>query len=233
MLRYAIGTSGYNYQEWRGSFYPDKLSAARILSYYAEHFSTVEINYTFYRMLTAALLAKWAAETPERFVFTLKAPRRITHDARLQHCEDAVGAFCGAALTLESRLGVLLFQLPPWFKKDLPVLETFLEGLPQGIRGAFEFRHASWHDDAVYELLRSRGLVLCIADSDRMTTPIVATARYGYFRLRDEAYQEADIVRWAQAITGEPQWDDVFVYFKHEEQGKGPALAKMLMERLG
>ena len=232
MPRYMIGTSGYNYPEWRGSFYPDKLSTARMLSYYAEHFSTVEINYTFYRMPTAALLAKWAAETPERFVFTLKAPRRITHDARLQHCEEAVRAFCSAALTLRTRQGVLLFQLPPWFKKDLQVLETFLEELPQGIRGAFEFRHISWHDEAVYERLRRRGLALCIADSDRMTTPVVPTARYGYFRLRDEGYQETDITRWAQAIAGQPQWDDVFVYFKHEEQGKGPALAKMLMERL-
>ena len=232
MPRYMIGTSGYNYPEWRGSFYPDKLSTARMLSYYAEHFSTVEINYTFYRMPTAALLAKWAAETPERFVFTLKAPRRITHDARLQHCEEAVRAFCSAALTLRTRLGVLLFQLPPWFKKDLQVLETFLEELPQGIWGAFEFRHISWHDEAVYERLRRRGLALCIADSDRMTTPVVPTARYGYFRLRDEGYQETDITRWAQAIAGQPQWDDVFVYFKHEEQGKGPALAKMLMERL-
>ena len=232
MPRYAIGTSGYNYPEWRGSFYPDKLPSARMLQFYAEHFTTVEINYTFYRMPTAKLLAKWAAETPERFVFTLKAPRRITHDARLRNCEEATRVFCDAARTLGARLAVLLFQLPPWFKKDVAVLEAFLAHLPEGIRGAFEFRHASWQDDAVYECLRGRGIALCIADADRMTTPVIATASYGYFRLRDEGYESADITRWARTIAARSEWSDVYVYFKHEEHGKGPAFARMLMVEL-
>lgn len=233
MSRYLIGTSGYNYPEWRGSFYPEKLAAAKMLPYYAERFPTVEVNYTFYRMPTEKLLAGWSAQTPEGFIFTLKAPRRITHDARLRNCEEPLRAFGQAALTLGPKLGVLLFQLPPSFRKDLPALEAFLACLPRGLRAAFEFRHASWHDEAVYERLRGRQLALCIADSERMSTPVVATADYGYFRLRDEGYQEADLVRWAETIRARPEWRDVFVYFKHEEQGKGPEFAKRLGEKLG
>ena len=231
--RFWIGTSGYNYPEWKGSFYPEKLPATKMLPYYAERFSTVEINYTFYRMPTEKLLAGWASVTPEQFKFTLKAPRRITHDARLQHCEELVRAFCGATQVLASKLGVLLFQLPPSFRKDVGVLDGFLECLPPRAPAVFEFRHASWHDEEVFDRLRSRGLALCIADSERMTTPLEVTADYGYFRLRDEGYQEADILRWAGTISrcGET-CRDIYVYFKHEERGKGPELAKLLMRQL-
>ncbi len=231
--RFWIGTSGYNYPEWKGSFYPEKLPATRMLSYYADRFSTVEINYTFYRMPTEKLLTGWAGTTPEHFRFTLKAPRRITHDARLQQCEELVRAFCRAAQALGPKLGVLLFQLPPSFKKNLEVLDGFLEYLPPRTPAAFEFRHASWHDEEVFDRLRTRGLALCIADSERMTTPIEVTADYGYFRLRDGGYQEADIVRWAATIARcGATCRDSFVYFKHEEKGKGPALAQLLMKRL-
>lgn len=225
-----IGTSGYNYPEWKGSFYPSDLPAARMLPYYAERFTTVEINYTFYRMPTEKIVAGWAAQTPERFRFTLKAPRRITHDARLRDTESMLGRFCDVAGTLGDRLGVLLFQLPPAFRKDLACLEAFLASLPRGARAALEFRHASWHDDDVYAALASRHVALCIADSEKMSTPIVGTADYGYLRLRDEGYQDADLERWAGVITGEAgNWRDVFVYFKHEEAGRGPIFA----ERLG
>src|SRR6185369_7787782 len=135
-MRYLIGTSGYNYPEWRGSFYPEKFPTAKMLAYYAERFDTVEINYTFYRIPTEKLLAGWAAGTPEHFSFTLKAPRRITHDSKLQHCEDLVQTFCRTARTLGPRLATLLFQLPPNFKKDIDVLEPFLELLPEGTRAA-------------------------------------------------------------------------------------------------
>lgn len=232
-MAFWIGTSGYNYPEWRGSFYPEKFPAAKMLPYYAERFNSVEINYTFYRMPTAKQLERWAAATPETFVFTLKAPRRITHDAKLQHCEDTVAAFCATARTLGTRLGVLLFQLPPGFRRNVAVLEHFLACLPDGTRAAFEFRHASWHDEEVYAALRRRNMALCTADSEKMSTPLEVTADYGYFRLRDEGYQPADITRWAATIDRlSASWKDVFVYFKHEGQGIGPALATMLREAL-
>ena len=232
--RFWIGTSGYNYPEWKGSFYPEKLPATKMLPYYAERFPTVEINYTFYRMPTEKLLAGWASATPDHFKFTLKAPRRITHDARLQHCEDLVRTFSRAAGALGPKLGVLLFQLPPSFKKDVGVLDGFLECLPPRVPGAFEFRHASWHDEEVFDRLRAKGLALCVADSERMTTPVEVTAEYGYFRLRDEGYQEADILRWAGTIRGRGETcRDVFVYFKHEERGKGQELAQLLTRQLG
>lgn len=224
-----VGTSGYNYPEWRGSFYPEKFSTSKMLAFYAERFNSVEVNYTFYRIPTAALLAGWANATPDGFRFTLKAPRRITHDAKLQRCEDLTRAFCQTAATLGPKQGALLFQLPPTFKRDDAVLAAFLELLPDGTRAAFEFRHASWHDEQVFDLLRGRNIALCIADSEKMSTPLVATADYAYFRLRDEGYQPADIERWAGEITRLSNRRDAYVYFKHEEQGKGPEFAKLLL----
>ena len=232
--RFRIGTSGYNYAEWKGTFYPEKLPARKMLPFYAQQLETVEINYTFYRLPTERLLAGWSEVTPPGFAFTLKAPRRITHEARLRRCEEVTERFCEAAQSLGDKLGALLFQLPPSFKKDLPVLEAFLGMLPTGVRGAFEFRHPSWHDEAVFERLSAAGQALCVADSERMSTPVTITAPYAYFRLRDEGYTDADVVRWAETISkATANCGDVFVYFKHEESGKGPALAKRLTEALG
>jgi uncharacterized protein YecE (DUF72 family) len=232
-LRVQVGTSGYNYPEWRGTFYPEKFSADKMLAFYAARFPTVEINYTFYRMPTEKLLNGWVAGTPDGFTFTLKAPRRITHDARLQRCEDTLQTFCRTARTLGSRLAVLLFQLPPAMKKDADLLRNFIALLPDGLRAAFEFRHASWFDGEVYDALRSRNLALCIADSEKLSTPVETTADYGYFRLRDEGYQQADIERWATTIRGLTGVGDTYVYFKHEEQGLGPEFAQRLMGALG
>jgi uncharacterized protein YecE (DUF72 family) len=229
-----VGTSGYNYPEWKGSFYPADLPAAKMLPYYAARFRTVEINYTFYRMPTEKLVSSWAAQTPEPWKLTLKAPRRITHDSRLRNCGDAVAAFCGVAGTLEQKLGALLFQLPPSAKKDLPLFDAFLDDLPPRVRAAFEFRHPSWLDEEVFERLRVRNLALCVADSERLSTPVRVTADYAYFRLRDEGYAADDIAWWADTIARETAaCREVFVYFKHEEQGKGPAFARLLLERLG
>lgn len=230
---YWVGTSGYNYPEWKGSFYPSDLPAAKMLPYYAERFATVEINYTFYRMPNEKIVTGWAAQTPEQFTFTLKAPRRITHDNKLQRSADLVRFFCDTAQTLGPKLGVLLFQLPPSFRKDVAVLDGFLETLPPAARAAFEFRHASWHSDEIFDRLRRRNLALCVADSERMSTPVVITADYGYFRLRDEGYTEQDIDRWADTIAEQSTGlKDTFVYFKHEEQGKGPELARLLIARM-
>lgn len=229
-----VGTSGYNYPEWKGSFYPSDLPAAKMLPYYAERFSTVEINYTFYRMPTAKLVTGWAAQVPADFRFTLKAPRRITHDRKLRDVADSLRAFLDAASELGPRLGALLFQLPPTFKKDLAALDEFLGTLPPRVCGAFEFRHDSWLDEEVYARLRDRNLALCIADSETRKTPIIATADYAYLRLRDEGYQEPDIAAWAASIRDlHARCTDVFVYFKHEDEGKGPEFGRMLREQLG
>jgi uncharacterized protein YecE (DUF72 family) len=232
-MRYLIGTSGYNYPEWRGSFYPEKFPTAKMLAYYAERFDTVEVNYTFYRIPTPKLLEGWAQGTPEHFIFTLKAPRRITHDSKLKNVADLTQTFCKTAATLGPKLGVLLFQLPPTFKRDDAVFDAFLETIPEGTRGAFEFRHDSWHDEAVFDMLRRRNLALCIADSEKMSTPLVSTADYAYYRLRDEGYQPADIDRWAAVIRAKTSARDSYIYFKHEEQGKGPEFANLLKARLG
>jgi len=227
-----VGTSGYNYPEWKGKFYPADLPAAKMLPYYAARFPTVEINYTFYRIPTEKTVAGWAAVTPDRFKLTLKAPRRLTHDSKLRHCGDLARTFCAIAGTLGDKLGVLLFQLPPTFKKDLAVLDEFLAELPPRLRAAFEFRHDSWLDDEVYARLKARNLALCVADTERLSTPVVSTAEYGYFRLRDEGYTADDIKRWATIIGGQTTLE-TFVYFKHEEAGKGPEFARALIDELG
>ena len=230
--RVLVGTSGYNYPEWRGTFYPEKFSTDKMLAYYADRFPTVEINYTFYRIPNEKLLSGWAAQTPEHFTFTLKAPRRITHDAKLQRCEDLTQTFCRTAASLGPKLAALLFQLPPTFKKNIDVLREFTEVLPDGTRAAFEFRHPSWFEADVFDALRSRNLALCVADSEKLSAPVEMTADYGYFRLRDEGYQQADIERWANTIKGLSQLTRAYVYFKHEEQGLGPDFAKRLMSLL-
>jgi len=228
-----IGTSGYNYPEWRGTFYPKPFPANKMFAYYSERFSTVEINATFYRMPTDKMTTAWRDQAPERFVYALKAPRRITHDARLKNCEDTVRFFCENARVMGDRLGPLLFQLPPNFKADLDRLRTFLQWLPQDLRCAFEFRHDSWLADDVYALLAERGVALAIADFGDKTTPLKATARHGYFRLRDEGYTAADLERWAETVVArDADWDDVFVYFKHEEEGKGPEFARTFSDIL-
>lgn len=229
-----VGTSGYNYPEWKGSFYPPDLPATKMLPYYAARFPTVEINYTFYRMPSPRLLEGWAQQTPAVFRFTLKAPRRITHDRKLVDCDELTQTFCATAAALGERLGALLFQLPPTLKKDLPRLDVFLGSLPPRAPAAFEFRHPSWFEEDVFGRLRERKMALCVADSERLATPLVITADYGYFRLRDEGYQPADVAAWADRIGQlRDRCRDIFVYFKHEEQGKGPALARDLMRELG
>ena len=233
-MNFWIGTSGYNYPEWKGSFYPEKLPSAKMLPYYAERFSTVEINYTFYRSPNEKVVDGWNKATPDDFKLTLKAPRRITHDRRLRDCGDLVRQFLETAATLGPKLGALLFQLPPNLKKDAPLLDAFLDTFPPRVCAAFEFRHESWLDDEIYERLRRRNLALCVADSERLSTPVIVTADYTYFRLRDEGYTPDDIARWGDVMREKTSaCREVFVYFKHEEEGKGPEFAKLLMQHLG
>ncbi|HET8645010.1 MAG TPA: DUF72 domain-containing protein [Vicinamibacteria bacterium] len=230
-MRLLAGTSGFAYKEWKGSFYPSGLKDAQMLPFYASRFPAVEINNTFYRMPARELLDKWAAETPPDFTFVLKAPQRITHQGRLRNEGDPLGKFLQTAEAMGARLGPLLFQLPPFFKKDLERLRAFLALLPGDRRAAFEFRHESWADEEVHAALRERGAALCVADTDEdeQPAPIVATASWGYLRLRRTAYPGDMLRAWAARIRAQP-WSEVFVFFKHEEKGTGPALAREFME---
>ncbi len=228
-----IGTSGFQYPEWRGTFYPEPFPPDKMLAFYSERFATTEINYSFYRVPNIKTLEKWADGTPEGFVFSLKAPKGITHNAKLQGCEELLGRFVETVKMLGPKLGVILFQLPPAFKKNGEVLAAFLGMLPPYFRAAFEFRHPSWHDPEILALLESRNAALCIAESDKIAAPVVATADYGYLRLRREDYEAADIARWASVIAAHAaRWKDVFVYYKHEEKGMGPKLARELIDTL-
>jgi uncharacterized protein YecE (DUF72 family) len=225
-----VGTSGYSYQEWKGIFYPGKLPAKQMLAYYSEHFRTVEINYTFRRLPTTAVLKGWSDAVPAEFRFALKAPEGITHRKRLKDAADMLANFLEAAGKLQQRLGPLLFQLPPNFKKDTPRLQEFLKILPSNYRAAFEFRHASWLDDEIFALLRHHNTAWCIADADDdLEVPVVATADWGCLRLRRLDYDDAAFKKWAQQIR-QQDWRDVFVFFKHEDEGKGPEFARRFLK---
>lgn len=228
-MQMLAGTSGYSYKEWLGHFYPEKLPASAMLRYYAERFATVEINNTFYRMPAEAMLAGWAQEVPENFCFTLKAPRRITHEKRLREAELDVAEFLRRAAALGERLGALLFQLPPYLRKDVPRLRDFLGILPTGQRVAFEFRHPSWQDDEVYEALRARAATLCVADTDEGDTPFVVTSDCGYLRLRRSQYDDGELSRWVERIAAQ-RLARAYVYFKHEDEALGTRFARRFDE---
>jgi uncharacterized protein YecE (DUF72 family) len=228
-----IGTSGFQYSEWKGSFYPEDLTAARMLPYFAERLHTTEINYTFHRIPSEKTIANWKAQTPEDFRFALKAPQKITHWAKLRDCEDTLSYFFWVITQLGDRLGPVLFQLPPNLKKDTDLLRSFLRELPT-MRAAFEFRHESWLDEETFSVLRDCNIALCIADTEKLTTPRVATAEYGYLRLRREDYTPEDVKTWTEFVSQQNEnWKESFVYFKHEEAGIGPKLAQQMMELLG
>ncbi len=203
-----------------------------MLPFYAERFSTTEINYTFHRIPAAKTIDNWKQLTPEKFRFSLKAPQNITHFARLRECTDTLRYFYDVVSGLGEKLGPVLFQLPPNFRKDTFVLGDFVNGLPGGMRAAFEFRHESWFDQEVFDLLRATKAALCIADTEKLETPKTATANYGYLRLRREDYSKIDIEGWVEFVRGQHGWDDIFIYFKHEEAGIGPKRAAQMMELL-
>jgi len=227
-VRVLVGTSGYSYAPWKGRFYPEKMKAEEMLAFYATKLSTVEINNTFYRMPKESVVASWGAQVPESFRFVLKASQRITHMKRLKDAAEPTAYFVGAARALGAKLGAALFQLPPNLKKDLPRLEAFLTLLPTDVRSAFEFRHPSWFDDDVYAALRGKNAALCVAEDEDLKTPMVATADWGYLRLRRQDYGEEALRAYAGEILAQP-WGDAFVFFKHEEEGKGPELAAQLI----
>ncbi|HLE64159.1 MAG TPA: DUF72 domain-containing protein [Pyrinomonadaceae bacterium] len=225
-----VGTSGYSYKEWKGSFYPEDLSAKAMLAYYAGRLPAVEINNTFYRMPRQSMLEQWRSQVPASFRFSLKAPQRITHFKRLKETEEETKYFLETASVLGDGLGVVLFQLPPNMKKDLPRLETFLQTLPAGTRVAFEFRHPTWFDDEVLSTLKKNNRTLCISDTDDLpVTHIDSTADWGYLRLRRVEYGEADLSEWLKRVN-EQAWSETFVFFKHEDEGTGPKLASQFLK---
>ncbi len=225
------GTSGYSYAPWKGSFYPEKLPAAKMLGYYGTRLPTVEINNTFYRMPGKEVVAGWGQEVPAGFQFALKAPRRITHERRLVGAEQALDLLIEAGDGLAERMGPILFQLPPNFRLDLARLDAFLVQLrarSATVKPAFEFRHASWFVPEVYAALERHQAALCIADAEELATPVQSTAPWGYLRLRRQDYDDAAVAMWAERIAAQP-WEQAFVFFKHEDEGKGPRLAEQLL----
>jgi uncharacterized protein YecE (DUF72 family) len=226
-----IGTSGFAYKEWKGTFYPDDLPADAMLGFYAAHFRAVEINNTFYRMPAETVLRNWAEQVPPEFRFVLKSPRSITHSSRLKDVADKVSYLVTTAAALGDQLGPILFQLPPNMKQDVTRLETFLGTLGPDVRAALEFRHPSWYDETTFAALRSHNAALCIAETQEDAAPLVPTASWGYLRLRKVEYEADELVRWAAWIPRQ-SWSDTFVFFKHEDAGTGPRLAKQLMTLL-
>lgn len=232
MAKIYAGTSGWSYASWKPAFYPAKLASAKFLSYYATRLNSVEVNYTFRRFPTEKLLEGWIAATPADFKFALKAHQMITHIKRLREAGDWLTRFFSSLRPLEdaSKLGPILFQLPPNLKCDVALLRNFLEELPPGIHPAFEFRDASWFCDEVYGMLRARGAALCQAESERLETPAVETADFSYLRLRKEEYSTKEVAQIASRVGKlGAAGGEVFVYFKHEETPEGALCAERLL----
>jgi uncharacterized protein YecE (DUF72 family) len=233
MTHFYVGTSGYSYPKWKGMFYPAKLPLTEMLTYYAERFGAVELNNTFYRMPTANELRASAKQTPATFQFAVKAPQILTHRKRLKECKAEVRQFLRAAAALKTRLGPLLFQLPPNFKQDLPRLDAFLELVAEKAAVAFEFRHASWFDKEVFACLRAHGCALCLADMDDLPVPkLVSTANWGYLRLRRTDYTAPQLRAWIKKLRAQ-QWEKAYVFFRHEDTGSGPRLGARFLELAG
>jgi len=224
-MNLQVGTSGFSYKEWKGSFYPEDLPAKEMLPYYSSRLPAVEINNTFYRLPQKSMLENWKEQVPPHFRFSIKASQRITHFKRLKDAAAETNYLLETAGTLEDRLGMILFQLPPNMKKDLERLTSFLEILPPTVRATFEFRHPSWLEDDVLELLSANNRALCVSDTDEMpATHIDKTADWGYLRLRRVQYSKDALQEWLDRIRAQ-SWTDTFVFFKHEDEATGPKLA--------
>ncbi len=229
-MKLWVGTSGYSYKEWKGSFYPEDLPEKDMLACYGTQLPSVEINNTFYRLPTTSLLESWAEQVPEDFRFVLKASRRITHIKRLKECKEETEYLFETAQTLGERLGAILFQLPPFLRKDAPRLKDFLKLIPEDAKSAFEFRHESWFEKEIFDSLKEKACAVCFADTeDNKLGDLVSTSSWGYLRLRKQAYEEEDLRKWVKKI-GKQKWDQVFIFFKHEDGGVGPKLASRFLE---
>ena len=230
-MDWLAGTSGYSYKEWKGSFYPQDIAAGAMLAHYAARLPAVEINNTFYRMPRAGVLATWRDAVPAAFRFVVKASRRITHQAKLVDCGDAVAHLAGLLETLDGKLGCVLFQLPPYLRKDVVVLDAFLGAWPKAFPAAVEFRHASWYDAETAAALTRHGAAICVSDDGKLPLPkCVGTVDWLYFRLRRPDYEDADLDAWLQraSVTGATRG---FAFFKHEDAGAGPELAARFLRK--
>jgi uncharacterized protein YecE (DUF72 family) len=229
-----VGTSGWSYPEWKGSFYPEAIKNDQMLAYYGARFDSVEVNNTFYRLPRPEVLTGWTEQVPPGFSFVVKASQRITHNAKLgANAADPLRYLLDACGALGDRLGPILFQTPPWLKQDLGVLRDFLALLPAGVHAAFEFRNATWFDDAVYAALAARNAALVLADTgEEGDPPLVKTSDWGYARLRRVEYPGTLLEEWAERLTGVP-WDRLWVFFKHEDEGTGPELAARFRSLVG
>jgi len=228
-MKLRVGTSGYSYKPWKGTFYPEGLPDRQMLAHYATRLPAVEINNTFYALPRASVLEGWAQQVPGEFRFALKASRRITHVKKLAGADDETAYLLATASRLEQRLGCVLFQLPPYLRLDLPRLEQFLAQIPEGTRAAFEFRHPSWDDAAVSERLAARDFARVVVDEEGAAPVLAAGASWGYLRLRAPQYEREQLAAWAQAVQTQA-WDEAFVFFKHEDAGLGPRLAAEFLE---
>jgi uncharacterized protein YecE (DUF72 family) len=230
-MNVLVGTSGWSYKEWKGSFYPPRMPAAGMLRFYSGYFPTVEVNNSFYRIPAERVLAGWAEQVPPSFRFVMKASRRVTHNSRLRDDDGSLGYFLRAVNPLGERLGPTLFQLPPNFKKDMDRLQGFLTALPRHWHAAMEFRHPSWFDDEVYDALRASDVALVAVDDNETEgtgSPLVPTASWGYLRLRRVDYDEARLRTWVERILSQ-SWVNAYVFLKHEDGSPtGPAAARQI-----
>jgi uncharacterized protein YecE (DUF72 family) len=233
LVKLWVGTSGYSYKAWLGNFYPERLASKEMLRFYASRLPAVEINNTFYRLPKESVLLSWAEQAPAEFRFVLKAPQKITHVKRLKEAEAEVEYLFRVGKALGSNAGAVLFQLPPHLRKDIERLKKFLSLLPDDGAVAFEFRHPSWFDDEVFACLRARNCALCAAETDENDgSSLIATATWGYVRLRRSEYSRADLLQWKEKIFSQ-QWDHAYIFFKHEDEGIGPKLAAEFLDLVG
>lgn len=235
-MKIQVGTSGYGYKEWKGIFYPEKISPKAMLAFYAERLGAVEINYTFYHLPTPGVLAAWAEQVPDDFAFALKASQVITHRKRLRQVEEETGFFFQSLSALGGKMGPVLFQFPPSFRADRAALADFLSLLPARRRCAFEFRHHSWLTPEILELLHDHGCSLCLADTDESpVSELISTADWGYLRLRRANYSPAELAEWLARVQAQP-WQSAYLFFKHDEEGreaKGPEAAIRFQQLAG
>ena len=229
-MKLWVGTSGFSYKAWLGNFYPERTAAKEMLPFYASQLPAVEINNTFYRLPKESVLQSWAEQVPGEFRFVLKAPQRITHQKRLKDAASEVEYLFRVGKALGRSAGAVLFQLPPYLRKNLTTLQDFIAILPADRAVAFEFRHPSWFDDEVFNCLREHNCALCMAEMDESeSADLITTAKWGYLRLRRSEYSDADLLNWKERILAQP-WDHAYVFFKHEDEGIGPRLAREFIE---
>jgi uncharacterized protein YecE (DUF72 family) len=226
VARYYIGTSGWHYDDWRGIFYPDKLPKAGWLEFYASHFPTLELNNTFYRLPPETVFTKWYESTPPGFIFSVKVSRYITHIKRLKDCAKEVDNFMSRATLLKDKLGPLLYQLPPGLHRDDDRLKAFLDVLPRGFKHVIEFRHASWFEDGVFEILHKYNTGFCIFNMPKLTSPLISTSDFAYIRfhgkdsLYSSSYSDEEMEDWAEKITAlAKKIKAAYIYFNNDTAG--------------